>query len=180
MGILLVVFFRVLRQYEEERQVNAANRKQEGLGLPPGQLAPYFSAPAVSGEQISNTSLIGEHNALLFISPLCPTCVATAMEIEALAHKTAGNVFLICEGGDADCRTLLAELDGVYPFVIDESRQLGQTFGIVQTPTAALIDSEGRIEKYGNPMRKEDIEKIAPELFVGGVRPTFQDAPADS
>lgn len=97
------------------------------------------------------------------------------MEVETLSYKTSGSIVFICEGSDADCRALLGELDGAYPFVIDKERTLGRAFGIIGTPTAVLIDGEGRIEKYGTPMRKEDMEKIAPELFVGGVRPTFED-----
>lgn len=175
MGIVLFAFFHVLRRYEDERQAGAAGRKEEGLGLQTGQVAPSFSVQAVSGVQVSNATLTSSQNALLFISPLCPTCVATAMEVETLSYKTSGNIVLICEGADTDCRALLEELDGAYPFVIDEARELGSAFGIIKTPTAVLIDGDGRIEKYGSPMRKEDIEKIAPEMFVGGVRPTFED-----
>lgn len=177
MGILLYTFFQVLRRYESERQAGAENSR-EGMGLQTGQAAPSFSAQAVGGERISNSTLSGAQNALLFISPLCPTCVATATEVETLSYKTSGNIVFICEGSNSECRALLKELDGAYPFVIDESRTLGHTFGIIKTPTAVLLDDQGVIEKYGNPMRKEDLEEIAPEMFVDGVRPTFMDEAA--
>lgn len=167
--VLAYALLSAVRGLREEFENSRA--APEGEGLMMGQIAPEFSLKATNGSTIDNSALSGNLNALLFISPLCPTCVATALEIEALGHKTSGNVFMMCEGSESECLTFEATLEGLYPFMVDESREVGRAFGILKTPTAVLVDSDGRIDKYGNPMRKEDIEKIAPEMFVSGVRP---------
>lgn len=48
-----------------------------------------------------------------------------------------------------------------------------RAFGVIQTPIAVLIDADGTIERYGSPLREEDVSNIEPERFSGGVRPTF-------
>lgn len=173
-GVLLLVLFRVLGDVRDViRQNTRPYHASESIGLEVGQIAPEFSARTAEGDLVNSSSLGSHLNALLFVSPTCPTCVATAMEIEAISTKTSGSVYIVCEGQDSDCRSLLAELSGPYPFLIDEARTVGRTFGIVSTPTVVIIDAEGRIDRFGSPMRKEDLEKIAPEMFLAGTRPQF-------
>lgn len=163
-AIVLWTTFRLVQAFTQELR-NSGVLNGDAVGLRQGNTAPAFSLISSDGSQLNNSSLTGDLNALLFVSPNCPTCSATAMELEGLGMKTSGNFSLICLGNSDECGDLESSLEGAFPFAVDAEGITGRAFGIVKTPTAVLIDREGKVDRFGSPTRASDLESLVPELF---------------
>lgn len=134
-------------------------------GTPDGQLergreAPQFSTVDLAGAPISSADFAGRTTALLFVSPACPSCAATLAEMDALRYKAEGNVVVVCRSERGDCAHLVERYGLDVPALADKDDRISRLFGVSSNPTAVLIDAQGRIQSYGQPMRGEELEAM--------------------
>lgn len=126
--------------------------------IAPGSPAPSFEVTGHRGSVVSNGSLEGQTYAVLFVSPDCPTCVASLAEIEALSSGGDRSVLVVCRSISSRCDQIMGEMvTGDYDFVTDPTDSIAQLFGITVNPTAVLVDENGVVMKYGHPLRQEDM-----------------------
>lgn len=126
--------------------------------LVPGQEAPSFNAVDISGAQVNSRDLAGRLRALLFVSPSCRSCSTTLAEMRAISYKANERLVVICRAGREDCARLAEGHQLDVQMVADEDDRIGQLFGISSVPTAVLIDQSDRIQSYGHPLRREELE----------------------
>lgn len=140
-----------------------------------GQPVPEFDATTVLGERITSADLRGAPSAILFVSPDCTSCAVTLRDLAGLRAKMDGNVVVVCRSSASRCESLAHHYDLVVPVIVDSDKQLSDRFGISATPTAVMVDAEGKFESFGRPMSPEDLEeqvlrhadsKATPELAV--------------
>ncbi|MFL5910182.1 MAG: TlpA family protein disulfide reductase [Gaiellaceae bacterium] len=131
----------------------------EGRALE-GQPAPQFSATALSGAIVDNQSFAGRLTALLFVSPDCGTCNVTLSELEALKAKTFDSVIVMCRSTDDKCAQLVDTYRITSPVIVDHGLELSRLFHVAGAPTAVLIDAEGHVQAYGEPMSPDELEDV--------------------
>lgn len=139
-------------------QATAPNSSNQ-IGLKAGEIAPDFEIAGIHGP-ITKDQFHGQTFALLFVSPSCPSCTATLYELDGLEAKTGGPIVVVCRAPAAECEELRSRHNAVTYFVSDEADGLSKRYGIDVNPTAVIIDANGRIDTYGNPMRAQDLEDM--------------------
>lgn len=108
-----------------------------------GKEVPDFSIDAVGGELISSDRLGGKPTLLTFWSPDCPHCVQMIEEIREWdrTRGTEGPEFVLFSSGQPE---KLRELGLTSPVVSDKNFDLSAKLGMYGTPSAVLIDENGR------------------------------------
>lgn len=130
-----------------------------------GDEAPAFRAATVRGESVESSQWLGQLTAFLFVSPNCASCMLTLDELEALKTKASGNVVVICRGRHDECLELTMQHSLSIPVLIDEEYGISERFGITETPTAVLVNADGRIASTGQPDRSGRFgDSLASEL----------------
>jgi len=164
-----VVLREALRRVIRFRRLHAAAAAARDLGpwLPTGTAAPEFSAPELgTGRTIGTSDLRGRSTILLFVSPTeasSPSYQHLVEGIHAMWHKVEGNLYLVCSGGDEDCRRFASEhktagfgqdqLRGI----LDPGSAIARKFLITCMPRAVELDEEARVKKYGKPEPSEGV-----------------------
>jgi len=108
-----------------------------------GEDLPDFSVKALDGSEISLDGIRGKRTLLTFWSPTCPHCIAMMDEIKAW-DKARGQdepeLLVFSDGEEAPHR----ELGLRAPVVIDKGYKTAETLGMYGTPSAILVDEEGK------------------------------------
>lgn len=109
-----------------------------------GQPAPDVSLPDLSGKTVSLNDFKGSPTMVLFWNPGCGFCRKMTDEIKAWeASPPAGAPkLLIVSTGTVEANQALGLAS---PTVLDEGFKTGRAFGASGTPSAVLIDAQGRI-----------------------------------
>jgi peroxiredoxin len=109
-----------------------------------GQPAPEVSLPDLSGNTVNLSDFKGSPTMVLFWNPGCGFCRKMADELkEWEANPPAGAPkLLIVSTGTVEANQALGLSS---PTVLDEGFQTGRAFGASGTPSAVLVDAEGRI-----------------------------------
>lgn len=135
-------------------------------GLPIGAPLPGFEMLTVDGGPIGLEALLGFGRSILFffVDPKCEPCQAMLPDIikwrEQLSSR-ASFVF-VSSGSEKENREKFDGLDGA-PVLLDEGRSFAISVGGRWTPTALLIDTEGKIASHiaaGDHSIAELIEKM--------------------
>lgn len=111
-----------------------------------GDIAPHFSIPDVMGAQVSLSDFVGVDTLLLFWDPGCPWCRKMSDDLlrwEQKPPRNAPQLVFVASG----------ELDKIRSesrmfksrFLYDSEFEVPALFGTSSTPSAVLIDREGRI-----------------------------------
>jgi peroxiredoxin len=111
-----------------------------------GEPAPRFSLPDLRGRNINLEELLGEDTLLLFWDPLCPHCQAMLEDLkrwEETPPKGAPRLVYVSSGNVDETKSRHRELKS--PTLLDADFDIGPLFGTNSTPSAVLIDGEGRI-----------------------------------
>ncbi len=111
-----------------------------------GEQAPELSLPDLSGRVRTTQDLLGSPSILLLWHPDCRYCRAMVDDLrnwEAHPPEGAPKLVLIGTGDSRAIRNLNKDLKS--PTLLDPDFDLGPLFGTRQTPSAILIDDEGRI-----------------------------------
>lgn len=144
----------VIRVVSDRRELDAARRHGDG------EQVPAFSINTESGTTISNQSLLGQTSGLLFVSPECPTCMASINQLKILNSRVERELVVVCQSTRGRCKPIAEELSGKYPVAIDERGELGLLFAIETNPTAVMMSATGTIERYGHPIGKEELHAL--------------------
>jgi peroxiredoxin len=128
-----------------------------------GRDVPAFTTLDISGGLIDSAKFRDHLTALLFVSPTCKSCTATLDEVKALGARTNGNVVVLCRADHDECVGLAEDAELNVPFVVDEGLEISRLFDVSSVPTAVLIDEDGRIQRYGHPMRGEELLGVIDE-----------------
>jgi methylamine dehydrogenase accessory protein MauD len=123
-----------------------------------GMKAPELYDADVFGEVVDGAKLSGRLRALVFVSPTCASCTVTLEELVALQTKAEGNVIVICRSTSDECRMLAEAYKRRVPVIVDEDFEIGKRFQVTKVPSAVLINQDDRIQAYGHPGRKEELE----------------------
>ena len=109
-----------------------------------GQSAPEVSLPDLDGETVSLQSLRGNPTLVLFWNPGCGFCSRMLDDLKAWeANAPAGAPrLLVVSTGTVEANRAMGLTSTV---VLDEGFATGRTFGVSGTPSAILVDAEGRI-----------------------------------
>lgn len=155
----VLVIFQALTLIEMVRQREVSNGsadtrfQAEKMGLlPTGTLTKAFEAPELgTGRLVQSQSWLGQPTLLVFVSPTCRYCELVANEVVDMHWKHNVRLVAVCKGERDLC---LAFTTAHLPDVLalhDESGAIDRQFEVKGTPTALLLDHEGRVLRYGLP-----------------------------
>ncbi len=108
-----------------------------------GTDVPDFSLSDIKGQKISRDSLIGRETLVTFWSTTCPHCKAMEPELKRWAAGRNGDsprLLMLSTGDIEEHKALGIEA----PIAIDEGNKVGEKLGMYGTPSAVLIDENGR------------------------------------
>lgn len=109
-----------------------------------GEPAPEFELPDLSGETVGLADFRGEETLVLFWNPGCGFCqrmLGDLLAWEADPPDAAPKLLVISSGTEDANR----EMGLKSQVVLDQTFATGQAFGASGTPSAVLVDAEGRI-----------------------------------
>jgi peroxiredoxin len=164
-SLLLLGMVRIVYQLQKSGVTSNSN------ALSQGQEAPLFSAVDLSGTAIGGADFAGKITALLFVTPDCPACVISLeKDLDYLQYKAQGNLIVICKAIREECVRLAERYEITVPVVADEDESISSLYRISSVPTVVLIDADGRVQSYGQPVREEEltIEVKEAEVAVEG------------
>jgi thiol-disulfide isomerase/thioredoxin len=111
-----------------------------------GEAAPRFSLTDLGGRVVSTEDLLGRDTLLVFWDSGCPYCQALSEDIrrwEENPPRRAPELAIIASGEPDDVRTKVRDLESLV--LLDPDFEVGALFGSNSTPSAVLIDADGRI-----------------------------------
>jgi thiol-disulfide isomerase/thioredoxin/uncharacterized membrane protein YphA (DoxX/SURF4 family) len=139
-------------------------------GLPVGLRAPHFSLPDVhTGEMVSLDALCsrGRPVVLTFVSPDCGPCIRLFPEIERWNAIMGDRLtFAVLSNGGSERDKIAAQLREVGSFttlVQEQAHEIGDLYRVMATPSALLIDPDGRVAsgQAGGPDEIEALVRVA-------------------
>jgi thiol-disulfide isomerase/thioredoxin len=136
------------RDNQELKKRPAQSRRPLVEGLPSGSSAPDLMLTTLEGETLTLHELIGSGlpAALVQISPKCGPCRALVPELirwqRALAHELK---VVAVSSGSLEDNVAFAEEHGLESLYIEKGRSLGDVYRVKPTPSAVLIDEQGKI-----------------------------------
>jgi peroxiredoxin len=131
---------------------NGAEATPARSGLPVGDMAPGIRLPDLRGKKISLASMRGTETMVLFWDPGCGYCSQILEDLkawEADSPEGAPKLLVISTGSAPENRALRLRSQ----ILLDEGFSAGTAFAAAGTPTAVIVDEDG---------------KIASEMAVGG------------
>ena len=114
------------------------------VGLPIGETAPVFSLPDSSGAELTLQGVQGNTTALLFWNPPCAFCQRMLPKLVAWEKDTprgAPKLVVVSAGA----RTVNEPADLRSTVLFDATSSLSREFRVKGTPSAVLVDGDGRI-----------------------------------
>lgn len=111
-----------------------------------GEPAPRFSLPDLQGEVVDNQDLLGRDTLLVFWDPKCPYCQEMVEDFERWEDdppKGAPRLVFVSSGEEEIVREESSRIKS--QFLHDPEFDVGPLFGTNRTPSAVLIDADGRI-----------------------------------
>ena len=108
-----------------------------------GQSIPAFSVEDISGRKISSDDLKGHQTLVTFWSPTCPFCQQMLDDLREW-EKVKGKddpALVVFSDGEADEHDKIGLRS---PLILDKGHQTAAGFGMFGTPSAVLIDEDGR------------------------------------
>jgi thiol-disulfide isomerase/thioredoxin len=115
-------------------------------GRPPkiGEKLPEFSLSDLDGKNVTSTDLVGKRTLAVFWSPTCPHCQAMMDDLQKWdrARTETDPNLIVFSDGPADEH---AELDLRSPIVIDAGYKTAEKIGMFGTPSAVLLDDDGKV-----------------------------------
>lgn len=135
-------------------------------GLPIGSPAPEFELPDLNDKVVSLKKLLSPKKSTLFffVSPTCNPCGALLPEIEEWQTEFKDKVnFVFLSSGDAKANAEKLGGKTLKKILLQKDREVAELYQSKWTPTAVLINSEGRIASRlaaGDSAIRQLIEKI--------------------
>jgi peroxiredoxin len=122
----------------------AQNRRNGAQKLQIGQRAPSFKLSALNGGFVELDDFKGHDSLLLFWNPKCGFCANMLPDIRALElnRKNAAPRILVISTDDVQANRAMLLQSTV---LLDRNLSVGTSFGVSGTPSAVLVDSNGKI-----------------------------------
>jgi peroxiredoxin len=135
--------------YSQKRQKRLANETPAApVGLPLNSVAPPFELTAYAGGTISLTQLLayGKPLLLIFTNPTCGPCVVLFEEVKEWQHSHSEQltIALISFGSIKENFVNVAR-NGLGQVLLQQKREVAEKYGASLTPTAVVINTDGRI-----------------------------------
>jgi len=135
-----------------------------------GEAAPEFRLPGIDGKQVSLAAFRGHATLVLFWSPACGFCLRTLDDLKAweASRTDASPRLLVVSTGGAETNRAMGLRS---PVVLDAGFESARAFGASGTPSAVLVDKDGRIASevaVGGPAVLALATKPVTALKVGG------------
>jgi peroxiredoxin/uncharacterized membrane protein YphA (DoxX/SURF4 family) len=109
-----------------------------------GEKAPEVKLPDLEGNTVQLADFRGEKTLVLFWNPGCGFCqqmLPDLKEWEAEATEGAPKLLVVSAGSEEANR----EMGLASPVLLDQQFAVGQAFGASGTPSAVLVDAEGKV-----------------------------------
>jgi peroxiredoxin len=111
-----------------------------------GEAAPRFALLDLSGELVQMDDLLGSPTVLLFWHPRCAYCAAMRDDLrswEGQAVSERPKLVFVAAGELDEIRAINRHFSS--PTLMDPAFDIAPLFGTKYTPSAILIDGEGRV-----------------------------------
>lgn len=152
--------------HEGTKEVEREDVSNPTEGLPIGTPAPVFELPDLNDKQVVLKDLLSPKKATMFffVSPTCNPCGALLPEIEQWQTdlKDKLNFVFISSGGAKENAEKLGGKT-LKKVLLQKDREIAELYGAKWTPTAVLINGDGRIASRvaaGDTAIRELVEKI--------------------
>ncbi|MCA1606130.1 MAG: redoxin domain-containing protein [Acidobacteria bacterium] len=146
--ILIVGVMAVIGFFLQRRETPTEQPPEHPTGLPIGSPAPDFELPEYDGGRTSLARLLALRKPvlLIFTSPKCGPCISLFKEIRdwQTAHNDQLTIALLTFGTIKDNFVNVAR-NSLGHVLLQEKKEISILYGAVLTPTAVIIDVEGRI-----------------------------------
>ena len=109
-----------------------------------GEEAPEVKLPDLEGNTVELADFRGEETLVLFWNPGCGFCqqmLPDLKEWEATSSEGAPKLLVVSAGSEEANR----EMDLASPVLLDQQFAVGRAFGASGTPSAVLVDAEGKV-----------------------------------
>jgi len=126
--------------------------------VPLGTALPTFSMPALDGSIVSSTDFAAAPLLVAFVCNHCPYVQHVEAGFGALAarHPDLAVVAIMTndlagypQDGPAEMAEQAARAGWSFPYLLDESQEVGRAFGAACTPDFFLYDASGRLAYRG-------------------------------
>lgn len=137
-----------LMSHEGGREVERENLANPTEGLPIGAAAPDFALTDINGKIVEFEHLLAQAKPmlLLFVSPNCNPCAALLPEIEVWQNELKGKLnFVFISSGKAKENLDKFAGETLKQILLQNERETAELFGAQWTPTAVLINTDGKI-----------------------------------
>jgi cytochrome c-type biogenesis protein len=138
----------------------------EATGLAIGSFPPDFTLAGDDGQTVTLSELRGQPVLVNFWATWCVPCRVEMPAFEAAHQANSGLQILALNYGQTveDVAAYRAEMGVTFPLLVDESMEVGDTYGVKGIPSTFLIGADGRIAAvhYG-PLTAEQIALMAQE-----------------
>jgi peroxiredoxin len=131
-----------------------------------GEPAPELRLPDLEGRDVSLEDFRGEETLVLFFSPGCGFCnemLPDLKEWEAASPEGAPGLLVVSDGTVEENEAMGFSS----PVVLDDDYAVSDAFGAGGTPSAVLVDAEGRIASDLVVGAQSVLELARPEMQRG-------------
>lgn len=128
----------------DDELVYVAGENENGKKPKIGQIIPDFALSDLSGKPISAKDLQGQKTLVTFWSMTCPHCVSMIEELsewEKVKGQDEPNLIVFSDGEEEEHRNLKLNSS----VVIDKDYKVSDEFGMFGTPSAVLVNEQGKI-----------------------------------
>ncbi len=158
-ALWVIVLFQFLVAAGLLREIRLIRGMPELSLLPVGTRAPAFTGTDLyTGRRISSKEFGGRAFVILLVTPACPAC-SRLLESLALRGGAGMLLLIVCSGDEARCMPLMPNRPNTR-FFAQTDADLRQLFGISGSPAAIIVDSEGSIRGYGQPVDSEQLVRL--------------------
>ena len=145
---------------------SAAQEGSNGLGLPPGTLAPDALVEDMEGNPVSLLEVIGQRPALIeFWASWCEQCEALQPEIDRVQERFGEGVSVVAVAVAVSqsrrrVRRHVERHSHGYPYVYDASGEAVRAYRALTTAIVVLLDGEGRVVSTGAGPDQKLVEAV--------------------
>ena len=141
---------------------SAVGAAETGTGI--GQLAPELELPGDDGTLVRLSDYRGRPVLLNFWATWCGPCRVEMPAFEEAHQTVSGLAILAVDYGETadDVAAYRQEMGVTFPLLVDETMEVGDTYGVAQIPSTFLIGPDGRIvDVHYGPLTVEEIAALA-------------------
>jgi len=150
--LILLIFFSVSCQ------------NLERSGLAPGNNAPDFTLPDLSGERVSLSDFRGKVVLLNFWASWCAPCVVEMPALERAYNQLKDRGFVVLAVAIDDDLNAIKEfqkdLGLTFPILLDNTSRTKNRYKISGYPETYIIDAEGKMVLFSDPEGNMPVVKI--------------------